>query len=170
MEFYKVGTIVNAHGIKGEVKIIATTDFSDQRFAPGATLYLQQAGETPQQVTVAAARPHKGTYLVKFKEVADRTAAEQLRKATVLVSEADQAAELDDGQYYYRQIIGLTAVTTEGRVLGTIKEILSPGANDVWVVDRPGQSDLLLPVIDPVIKKVNLAKGQVVVELMEGLE
>ena len=51
-----------------------------------------------------------------------------------------------------------------------IKEILSPGANDVWVVKRAGQSDLLLPVIDDVVKNIDLDKGEVDVELMEGLE
>ena len=61
-------------------------------------------------------------------------------------------------------------VTTEGRELGKIKEILAPGANDVWVVARKQQSDLLLPVIDDVVKKVDLAAGRVEVELMEGLE
>lgn len=170
MEFYKVGTIVNAHGIKGEVKVAAITDFGAQRFAPGTILYLKTGAGDPRPVTVATARPHQGMYLVKFKEVPDRTAAEHLRQATVLVKDADQAAELEAGQYYYHQIIGLTAVTTTGRVLGKIKEILAPGANDVWVVDRPGQADLLLPVIDPVIKQVDLDHGQVLVELMEGLE
>ncbi|MGN1291588.1 MAG: ribosome maturation factor RimM, partial [Levilactobacillus brevis] len=54
--------------------------------------------------------------------------------------------------------------------LGKIKEILSPGANDVWVVARPGKSDLLLPKIDQVIKRVDLDQGEVIVELMEGLD
>ena len=74
------------------------------------------------------------------------------------------------GEYYYHQIIGLVVETTAGQALGTIKEILAPGANDVWVVQRPGQKDLLLPVIDDVVKDVDLAAGVVTVELMEGLE
>ncbi len=84
---------------------------------------------------------------------------------------ADQdQAELEEGQYYYHQIIGLTAETVDGRVLGKIKEILAPGANDVWVVDREQKTDLLLPVIDDVVKEVDLADGKVIVELLEGLE
>ena len=85
------------------------------------------------------------------------------------VTEEDQA-ELAEGEYYYHQIIGLKVVTTEGRELGKIKEILAPGANDVWVVQRPKQSDLLLPVIDDVVKQVDLDGGYVEVELLEGLE
>ena len=83
---------------------------------------------------------------------------------------ADDQQPLDDGQYYYHQIIGLDVETTDGQKLGKIKEILSPGANDVWVVERPEKRDLLLPVIDDVIKKVDLDQQLVIVELMEGLE
>ena len=64
----------------------------------------------------------------------------------------------------------MTPETVDGRVLGKIKEILAPGANDVWVVDREQKTDLLLPVIDDVVKEVDLADGKVIVELLEGLE
>ena len=67
-------------------------------------------------------------------------------------------------------LIASPVKTVDGRELGTIKEILSPGANDVWVVQRPQKSDLLLPKIDDVIKNVDLEQGIVEVELMEGLE
>ena len=86
-----------------------------------------------------------------------------------MVSAEDQQP-LEDGQYYYHQIIGLNVETMDGQQLGKIKEILSPGANDVWVVERPDKNDLLLPVIDDVIKDVDLAAKVVKVELMEGLE
>ena len=133
MTLYKVGKIVNTHGIRGEVKVITTTDFVEERFQVGNQLWIEQAGQAPIAVTIKQARPHKGTM-------------------------------------YYRQIIGLKVQTIDGRSLGTIKEILAPGANDVWVVQREGQSDLLLPVIDDVIKKVDLDAGLVTVELLEGLE
>ena len=94
---------------------------------------------------------------------------EQFRDHKLMVS-ADDQQPLDYGQYYYHQIIGLDVETTDGRHLGKIKEILSPGANDVWVVERPEKRDLLLPVIDDVVKNVDLDKNLVTVELMEGLE
>ena len=81
-----------------------------------------------------------------------------------------ESNDLRPGEYYYHQIVGLDAVTVDGENLGKIKEILSPGANDVWVVARPGKSDLLLPKIDQVIKRVDLDQGEVIVELMEGLD
>lgn len=169
MTLYKVGKIVNTHGIRGEVKVITTTDFVDERFQVGNQLWIEQAGQEPIAVTIKQARPHKGTMLVKFAEFDNINDVEHFRNAQLSVAEAEQA-ELEEGQYYYRQIIGLQVVTIDGRGLGTIKEILAPGANDVWVVERDGQPDLLLPVIDDVIKKVDLDAGVVTVELLEGLE
>lgn len=168
MQFYNVGKIVNTHGIRGEVRVLPTTDFIDERFAPQRKLYLQTAGE-PLVLTIEQARRHKGFILVKFVGYDDINAVKGFRNHELMVSAADQQP-LEDGQYYYHQIIGLTVQTVEGEQLGQIKEILSPGANDVWVVDRPGKTDLLLPVIDDVVKRVDLDKGQVIVEMMEGLE
>ena len=168
MEFYNVGKIVNTHGIRGEVRVMATTDFIKERFAPEKKLYLQTAGE-PLELTVEKARQHKGFVLVKFVGYDNINDVEKFRDHELLVSGEDQQP-LEDGQYYYRQIIGLTVKTVDGEELGKIKEIMSPGANDVWVVDRSGKDELLLPVIDDVVKKVDLANQQVIVELMEGLE
>lgn len=167
MDFYNVGKIVNTHGIRGEVRVMPTTDFIDERFAPDKKLYLQDHDEMVE-LTVEKARQHKGFILVKFVGFDNINDVQKFRDHELMVSEADQQ-ELEDGQYYYRQIIGLTVKTTDGDELGTIKEIM-PGANDVWVVDRPDKEDLLLPVIDDVVKKVDLKNHQVLVELMEGLD
>ena len=168
MKFYNVGKIVNTHGVRGEVRVLATTDFVDERFAAGNTLYLQ-GKEQPQALEIEKARQHKGFILVKFVGYDNINDVQHFRNLELMVSDQDQQP-LEEGQYYYHQIIGLTVKTVDGPELGTIKEILSPGANDVWVVDRPGQKDLLLPVIDDVVKDVDLAKGLVEVELLEGLE
>lgn len=168
MKLYHVGKIVNSHGIKGEVRVVPITDFQSERFKPGAQLVIEK-GQQQIPVTVENARPHKGMILVKFVGIDNINDVQQYRNCFLSVSE-DQQDELADGQYYYHQIIGLTVETQEGRQLGTIKEILSPGANDVWVVDRPGKNDLLLPVIKDVIKQVDLDHHKVIVELLEGLE
>ena len=168
MDFYNVGKIVNTHGIRGDVRVMLTTDFVAERFAKGQDLYLQQAGE-PLKLTVELARQHKGFILVKFVGYDNINDVQAFRDHELMVSGKDQQP-LEDGQYYYHQIIGLSVKTVDGEELGTIKEILSPGANDVWVVQRDGKKDLLLPVIDDVVKDVDLDAGEVTVELMEGLE
>jgi len=172
MAYYTVGTIVNTHGIKGEVRVIATTDFPESRFAVGSTLYAFAKDQTkPVTLTVATMRKHKNFYLLGFEGKPSINDVELYKQSTLKVTDNElETGDLQPGEYYYHQIVGLKVVTEDGEELGEIKEILSPGANDVWVVDRPGKDDLLLPKIDDVVKKVDLDAGQVTVELMEGLE
>ncbi|MBT9672852.1 ribosome maturation factor RimM [Secundilactobacillus kimchicus] len=172
--YYNVGKIVNTHGIRGELRIVSTTDFPEERFKKGSQLavFKTESDSSPlQSVTVASARQHKGFTLLTFKGYDDINAVLPFKGTVLKVDEAQLTDnDLSDGEYYYHQIIGLTVVDQAGNKIGTVKEIMAPGANDVWVVSRPGQSELLLPVIKQVVKKVDLENQQVVVELMEGLD
>jgi 16S rRNA processing protein RimM len=86
----------------------------------------------------------------------------------------DSADVLPEGEYYYHEILDCEVVTDTGETLGTVTDILSPGANDVWVVTPPhtagkkGQ-DILLPVIDDVVLDVNIADKRVTVHILDGL-
>ncbi len=81
-----------------------------------------------------------------------------------------QLEELDEGEFYYHEIIGCTVVTEEGIELGKIKEIIETGANDVWVVQRlGGGKDILLPYIEDVIKEINIDEKIIRVHLLNGL-
>ncbi|MUT66327.1 ribosome maturation factor RimM [Paenibacillus sp. NEAU-GSW1] len=170
-KWYTVGKLVNTHGLRGEVKIMPSTDFADERFAVGSKLSLQdeQSGKAIE-IEITAAREHKGTYIAKLKGFNDINEVEKYKGWLLKISETEQA-ELEDGQYYYHQIIGCKAVTEDGEELGVISEILSPGANHVWVVDRvkPKGKQILLPVIDDVILDVDVAEKVVTVRLLEGL-
>lgn len=172
--YYNVGKIVNTHGIRGELRVVATTDFPEERFKKGSRLavFKKADDQVPlQSVTLTSARQHKGFTLVTFDGYDDINAVLPFKGTVLKVEDVDLTDnELDDGEYYYHQIIGLTVVDVEGKNLGTIKEIMAPGANDVWVIERPDSTELLLPVIKQVVKQVDLSKHQVVVELMEGLE
>ncbi|CUS26193.1 16S rRNA-processing protein RimM [Paucilactobacillus oligofermentans DSM 15707 = LMG 22743] len=167
MNYYKIGTIVNTHGLKGELKILSVTDFPELRYKKGKQLYIVTK-EKNIAVTIKSAKVQKNMYMVVFTGLEDINLVEKYKGLDLVVSEDEQQG-LEKDEYYYREIIGLTVETIEGETLGTIKEIMSPGANDVWVVNRKGQDDLLLPVIDDVIKKVDLKNQKVTIELMEGL-
>ncbi|HIW70370.1 MAG TPA: ribosome maturation factor RimM [Candidatus Limosilactobacillus merdipullorum] len=169
MNYYDVATIVKTHGIKGELQVISLTDFPEERFQPGSQLFIEKDDGQHQEVEVESARPHKQFMLIKLKGYDNINDVLQFTKKKLQVSE-DQQDDLPQGQYYYRQIVGLDVKTTNGQLLGQIKEIMPTGANDVWVVVRPNKEDLLLPAIPDVIKEVNLDDGLVIVELMEGLE
>ncbi|KGE56486.1 16S rRNA processing protein RimM [Streptococcus pyogenes SS1447] len=95
-------------------------------------------------------------------------AIEKYKGYTLKVSK-DNQGDLQEGEFYYHQIIGM-AVYEKDRLIGYVKEILQPGANDVWVVKRQGKRDLLLPYIPPVVLNVDVPNKRVDVELMEGLD
>lgn len=170
-KWFTVGKVVNTHGIRGELKILSQTDFAEDRFAIGSKLLMlnEQSGAS-LEVKIVSARANKSVYILKLEGFTNINEVEQY-KGWVLKVSADKLLELDEGEYYYHEIIGCRVVTEEGEELGLISEILSPGANDVWVVDRPKGSgkQLLLPVIDEVVKNVNTKEKLVTVHLMEGL-
>ncbi|WP_334117339.1 ribosome maturation factor RimM [Ligilactobacillus sp.] len=169
MNYYQVGKIINTHGIKGEVRVLSSSDFTDERFMPGNSLYLFDKETLVREVVVKTHRKHKQFDLLSFEDLEDINLIEGFKGFDIKISE-DQQQDLEDGSYYYHQIIGLEAVTLDGEKLGRISEILAPGANDVWVVKRKGRKELLLPVIDDVIRRVDLEQGLVVVDLLEGLD
>ncbi len=81
----------------------------------------------------------------------------------------ENLTDLEDGEFYYHEIIGLDVYEND-ILIGQIKEILQPGANDVWVVKRKGKKDLLLPYIPPVVLNIDIPNNRVDVELLEGLD
>ncbi|WP_036709853.1 ribosome maturation factor RimM [Paenibacillus pinihumi] len=169
MQWFNVGKLVNTHGLRGEVKILSNTDFPEIRFASGSKLALfSPEGNQRLDVLISSSREHKGMFFLKFKEFNDINQVEKYKGWSVKVSE-EQQVELEEGEYYYYEIVGCKVVTEEGEELGTISEILRPGANDVWVVERSSDKPVLLPVIDDVVLQVDTKQQLVTVRLMEGL-
>ncbi len=166
-----VGKLVNTHGIKGEIKVLPITDFPEERFAKGKRLFLIPGDGTPSfWITVESARFHKNMYVLKLEGFTNINQVEKYKGSMLKVSQAD-LVELPDNEYYYHEIIGCSVFTDENedKPLGIITEIISPGANDVWVVKPASGPDILIPVIDDVVLDVDVSNKKVKVYLMEGL-
>ncbi|MBO0462610.1 ribosome maturation factor RimM [Enterococcus sp. DIV1298c] len=167
-EYLNVGKIVNTQGIKGEVRVISTTDFPEERYKKGSILTLFQEGKAPVELTVKSHRKHKNFDLLSFENHPSINDVEKYRDGILRVSKED-LVELTENEYYYHEIIGLKVIDENEKELGKIKEILSPGANDVWVIQRPKKKDALIPYIDSVVQEVDVENGLVRVTLLEGL-
>ncbi|MEF3303018.1 ribosome maturation factor RimM [Paenibacillus sp. GYB003] len=167
---YNVGKVVNTHGIRGELKVVSQTDFPEERFGKGSRLLLTNPGNEAEElpVVVEGARLHKNVYIVKLKGYDNINEVLPYKGWQLKVTD-EERKPLAEGEYYYDQIIGCRVVTDEGEELGTIGEILAPGANHVWVVERPKGKPVLLPVIDDVVLDVDVEAKLVRVHLMEGL-
>ena len=170
MSEVKIARIVNTFGVRGQIKVISETDFPEERFKVGQKLKVLKDDKVLEDLTVSSSHLNKGTYIIGFEEYDNINYIEHF-KGGWLAIDADQQQELPDNEFYQHDILGLTIKTTDGRDLGTVKEILALGSNDVWVIKRreAKKKDVLLPYIEDVVKEVNLETGEVLVELMEGL-
>lgn len=164
-EYLVVGMLRRPHGVHGEILMDVHTDFPE-RLRPGATIWV---GDQYQPQPLQAVRPHGQGLLVKFHGVDTPEAAGLYRNQWVYIPTRSIPA-LPEGEYYHHQLIGLQAIEDDTkRVLGTVKEILVTGANDVYVLDSPSGGELLLPAIPDVILKVDLGGKTILVRLLPGL-
>ena len=169
MNYFNVGKIVNTQGLQGEMRVLSVTDFAEERFKKGNSLSLfDKKDQFVMDVEIASHRKVKNFDIIKFKGMYHINDIEKFRDFTLKVREED-LTDLEDGEFYYHEIIGLEVYENDV-LLGTIKEILQPGANDVWVVKRKGKRDLLLPYIPPVVRGIDIEQGRVDVEIPEGLD
>ena len=161
-----VGRIGHAHGVKGEVSVEVRTDDPDRRYADGSVLATDPPERGP--LTVARTRPHHGRLLVQFAEVEDRNTAETLR-GTLLVVDAASAGETDEGEWWDHDLIGLTAVTTDGTKLGSVDDVVHvPGSPLLSIVDDDGR-EVLVPFVTAFVPEVDVAGGRIVVDPPPGL-
>lgn len=169
--WFQVGKIIKPHGLKGEVCVLSDTDFPDERYAKGNTLYMEPAdadGGDRIPLVVAGRRRHQQFELLSFEGYHHINDVEPLRGAVLKVPE-DQLSELPEDEYYYHEIIGCRVVTDEGTPLGKVKEILAPGANDVWVVETASGKDILIPYIREVVTEVDVDRQRIEIHPLEGL-
>ena len=167
-KYFDVGQIVNTQGLKGEVRVISVTDFADERYKKGEIVFLFQDGKDQKELIIKSHRKHKNFDILTFEGMNRIEEVEPFKGGTLKISEKQQH-ELSEEEYYYHEIIGLTVFSDQEEEFGKIKEILPLGANDVWVVDRKGKKDLLIPYIKDVVQNVNLDAGTVHVTLLEGM-
>ncbi len=158
-----IGRVLKPWGYRGELKIEILTDFPE-RFASLQTVYL---GDDAKPFSVEQARLHGKAARLKLKGVDSPEAAHRLRDQFVQVP-TEEAVPLPKGQVYQYQLIGLRVRTTEGQALGEVAEVIETGANDVYVV-RDGPREVLIPAIEPVVKRIDVDRGEIVIELLEGL-
>lgn len=163
-EYLVIGSLRRPHGIHGEIVMELYTDFPE-RIKPETDVFV---GDTLIRLTIAGARFHNEGLIIKFKDINNPEEAGRYRNQSVYVRTADRPA-LPKGQYYHHELIGFTVINEDKRILGTLAEIMQTGANDVYVVKRPGAGDLLIPVISSVILAVEIGDRQIRVRLLPGL-
>lgn len=166
-ERFQVGVITSPHGLRGEVKVYPTTD-DPSRFKILKELILKEK-RSERVLKVRSVKFFKQFVILGFEGLNRIEDVESLRQCPLLVERKD-AVPLEEDEYYIADLIGLSVRREDGTEVGTLKEVLETGANDVYVVGREGQKDLLLPAISQCILDVQPEEGFITVHIMEGLE
>ncbi len=159
-----IGKIVAPHGVRGDIRILPLTDKPEQ-FLDLKYLLLTDG----RKLTVKGARFHKRMVLVSTEEIKTMNEAESLRDREVLIK-AEDLPKLEEGQFYVADLIGLPVLDEAGKQIGTFKDSLSTGSNDVYVIAVPGEKDILLPALKIYVKEINLAEKRIVVNLPEWVD
>lgn len=163
----EVGKIVNTHGLRGDVKVIAWMDYPED-FEQLTTVYIKTRTEM-KKLTVKNVKYQKNNLIVSFDELKDINEAEPF-KNSVLYADRDELGELPEGVHYIVDLIGLDVVNEDGEKIGVLADVFNTGANDIYDVKREGKKNLLLPVIDDVVKSIDIENGVITVHVMEGLD
>ncbi|GGY80894.1 ribosome maturation factor RimM [Streptomyces nitrosporeus] len=162
-----VARIGRAHGIKGEVTVEVRTDEPELRLGPGAVLATDPAERGP--LTIETGRVHSGRLLLRFENVQDRTAAEALRN-TLLIAEVDPAQlPEEEDEFYDHQLIDLDVVLADGTVIGRITEISHLPSQDLFIVERPDGSEVMIPFVEEIVTGIDLEEQRAVIDPPPGL-
>lgn len=165
-DLLQVGAIANTHGVRGEVKVFPMTD-DVNRFRKLKQVFLD-TGKELTELTITQVKFFKNLVILKFKGYDTINDVEKWKGMPLYVTRA-QAVKCEKDEYFIADLIGLSVEDEEGEALGELYDVLTTGANDVYVIRKPGCRDLLLPAIKECILKVDLKERRMQVHVLEGL-
>lgn len=162
MEKIKIGKIVNAVGLKGEVKVYNYSD-SEEVYKRTPEIY---AGD--RLLKVQNVRMQKNMVILKLSGIDDRNAAEAAKGTELFITEAD-LPELPEGQFYIRDLIGMGVEEQGGSFHGVVTDVLQNTAQDIFEVKRDDGKTVLIPKVDAFVQKIDGKERLITVTLIEGL-
>ncbi len=165
-ELVPVGKVLKVHGIKGKVKVAPLGETLEQ-LQRGRIVYVRDPDREWRSLVVENVQRQPRFLIMSFKGIWQRDHAEFLRGKEIYFP-ASQLPELEEGEYYHYQLVGLEVVDLKGGSLGKLAEIIETGSNDVYVV-KTAEKEILIPAIESVVKDIDLYKKTMTVDLPEGL-
>ena len=149
-DYFRIGVITKPHGLKGEMKVFPVTE-DMRRFRHLDTVFVER-NSAKTEMKVKGARFQKNT---------------QTYTNAVLYVDRAHAIPLEEGEFYVPDLIGMDVVTEDGKPVGKLTDVLSTGANDVYVVQ--GKEEHLIPAVKEYVRSVDMEKGAMTVHLIEGM-
>ena len=164
--YLDVGVIVRPHGIRGEVKVLPLSVRSEILLESSALVLVDESGRE-RRIKVEYTRQGSKHVLLKLAGVLTRNDAELLRGCVVKVRQ-ETVPPLPEGSYTVFELVGLRVVTTGGERVGTVVDVISTAAQDVYVVKKE-KGEALIPAVKAFVKKIDVEGGKIVVDPIEGL-
>ena len=165
-EMAVVGRIARAHGIRGQVIVNAETDFPDERFQPGAELFIERGGKI-ETLTVTTARFHRERPVIGMAGVETMNGAEALAGQELRVP-IDRLASLPPDTFYRHDLIGCRVEMRDRRVVGIVRDVEGTLTGSRLVVDRQG-GEVLIPLVAAICTEVDPAAKRIVIDPPDGL-
>lgn len=157
----QVGKIINTHGLKGELKVLPLTD-DPKRFEDIEKIYINNKEYRIKRVWFKKNFP-----IITIENYYNINDVLKFKNEYIYIS-SDDAVELEEDTYFIFQIKGLNVFTVEGKEIGVVKDVLTPGANDVYVV-KGAEKDYMIPAVKEFIKEINIDEKKIIIEPIEGL-
>lgn len=165
-DLFQVGIITSTHGVRGEVKVFPTTD--DVRRFKRLKEVLLDTGKEKLILEVEGCKFFKQMVILKFKGIDTLNDVEKYRQKSLYVTRSN-AVRLSKDEYFIADLMGLKVYDEENKELGVLEDVMTTGANDVYVIKLFDGRELLLPAIKQCILNVDIAAECMQVHVLEGL-
>jgi len=166
-----IGKIVGVHGLKGNLKVYSYAE-SIETYRTVTKMIVKDTNGNDTCYRIAEIKAHKRQlFLLSLDGICTREQARSLTGSTLFIEQTN-LPELEEGVYYWSDIIGLSVVTITDKYLGRIETVMQTGANDVYVVKSDGNNPIretLIPALESVVQSIDLKQRTMIVDLPEGL-
>jgi len=161
-----IGRVTRPHGVRGEIRVLPFTE-SPASFKRFDRVILRQPNEAGKSVRVKSARPHKTIVLLQLEGMRTREEAERWCQAEILVRR-DWLPELESHEYYWADLIGLSAYDEAGRFVGDVERVISTKGDDILVLNHDCR-EVLLPFRTENVLEVDVVEKRLLVQASPGL-
>ena len=152
-DLFQVGIITSPHGVRGEVKVFPTTD-DNKRFKKLKECFIEYKDELIP-VKACGCKFFKNMVILKFEGFDNMNDVEKFRKSKILV-DREHAVSLEKDEYFVADLLGISVVDENNKIIGELSDVIETGANDVYVIDKENGEEILIPAIKDCILDVNV--------------
>ena len=156
---FRIGQIVNTQGLKGEVRVYPYTD-DINRFDELEYFYIDK--NLNNKYEVERVRYKGNMVIMKIKDIDSIELAEKLKTKNMYIGR-EQGRELDEGEFFVSDLIGLDVFTVDGEKVGVLKDVLQHAINDVYVVSS-GEKEYLIPSIEKFVPTIDLDQNKMIID------